>query len=103
MPFTYDVTTLAGQVRFLAFDTDPANYTFDDTEITAVLNMNNQDVKLGAAQLVDLAGGNQAYVYRHSKIGGVAYDAAKVAMGLQAYANELRRQAYEDEGDMTGF
>ena len=104
MAFTYDNTTPAGQVRLLAFDIDVANDPiFDDSDITAFLNVNNQDVLLAAAMAVDVMAANQSFAYKHAKTGDIALDISKVTMGLQSYANKLREQAYSGYGDVTGF
>jgi hypothetical protein len=101
VPITYDVTTPRGQVRLLAFDFDVTDGTFDDTEIDAFLSINNQDVRLAAAQAVDVLAGNQSYAYKHAKTGDIMVDPSKATTLMKEYATELRRQVYEGSGDMS--
>lgn len=103
MSFTYDPLTPLGQVRLLSFDSDDSNAIFTDAEITALLGLNGQDVRLAAAQAVDILAANEAYVQKVVKIADTWTQGDKTAVSLQAYAKELRRQAYEGSGDMTGF
>jgi hypothetical protein len=39
VPFTYDITTDRGKVRALCTDTDSTNYTFNDAEIDAFIEL----------------------------------------------------------------
>lgn len=49
MPFTYDATTTAGQVRLLITDTSQEDASFDDTEIAAFLLLGRQNIYEAAA------------------------------------------------------
>ncbi len=99
----YDPTTAVGQVRLLVFDTDIANATFSDEEITALLGLNASDIRLSSAQAVDIIAANEAYTQKVLKTLDVQTNGAKTANALFDYAKELRRQAYEGSGDMVGF
>lgn len=54
MPFTYDITTARGKVRFEVGDTTAATALFDDAEVDLKLTEHSGDVLLTAAALCDV-------------------------------------------------
>jgi hypothetical protein len=101
---TYDFgASPLGQCRLLGFDTDLENASFQDEEWTVFLNLNNQDVRLATAQGVDVLAGSEAYIQKVVKLLDMTTNGPATAKSLHDYAAELRRQAYEGDGDMIGF
>lgn len=99
-----DPTTPVGITRILAADFDlPLNATFQDETYTALLNLNNQSVRLAAAQAIDVMALNEAIVQKVIKILDLRTDGAHTAAAMVIQANELRRQEYEGSGDFTGM
>ena len=97
MPFTYDPTTDIGMVRLLITDTDPARPIFsDDSAITAFLTLNDSDVRLAAAQALDVMATNEAMVLKVIRNMDLQTDGARVADSLRVHASVLRQQAAAD-------
>jgi len=103
MPFSYDVTQASGLVRLLCVDTDSTNYRFDDTEIVAFLNINNQDVRLAGAQGLDALASQAALIGGRVRFEGLMVDGQVAAEALKAQASELRRQVHEADQDGAGL
>lgn len=101
MAFTYDPSTPAGKVRMLARDTVEAAALFTDDEITAFLDLQNQDVKLAAADALDAVADNQVLLLKKVKLGDIGTDGPAVAEALRDSANRLRKQVYGE--DDAGF
>lgn len=93
MPFTFDVTTPVGQVRLLITDTDPARPIFaDDSAIQAFLALNDDDVRLAAAQALDVMATNEAMTLKVITNMDLSTDGASVARSLREHAKALREQ-----------
>ncbi|KAA3644554.1 MAG: hypothetical protein DWQ07_14135 [Chloroflexi bacterium] len=100
MAFTYDVTTDAGKVRMLVGDkdTDTAeNQIFTDAEIDAFLAMEENSIKRAAASALLAIANNQVYVLKVMKTLDMMTDGAKMADSLRAMAEQLRKEASEEE------
>ena len=93
MPATYDVSTDAGRVRLLCGDTVTSDALFQDDEIAAFLSLGAGDVRLAAAQALDVMAANQAMVLKVLTQNGVSTNGAAVAGALRAQAAALREQA----------
>lgn len=93
MAFTYDVATLAGQVRLLIGDTEATDPLFQDDEITAFLDIEEHDIRLAAALALDVMAANQVMVLKVVTQNGVSTNGAAVAQALRAQAKALRDQA----------
>lgn len=93
MAFTYDVATLAGQVRLLIGDTEATDPLFQDDEITAFLGIEEHDIRLAAALALDVMAANQVMVLKVVTQNGVSTNGAAVAQALRAQAKALRDQA----------
>jgi hypothetical protein len=91
------------RVRLLTTDTDVANAIFQDAEIDDFLALEADDVRLAAAQALDVIASSEALVLKVMKLLDLQTDGAKVAEALRAHAKELRRQVAEGCGDMTGL
>ncbi len=93
MPWTYDPTTPVGQVRLLITDTNVARPIFaDDAEIEAFLGMNDDDIRLAAAQALDVIATNEALVLKVIQNMDLRTDGAAVAASLREHAKTLREQ-----------
>jgi len=105
VPFSYDPATLVGQVRLLSVDIDAANVSFQDADISAFLAMNNNNVRLSAAQALDTLAANAALVQGRTRFAGIQLDGQVVAEALSSLAAELRRQVHqgEDGSDASPF
>ncbi len=96
MTFTYDasdVTSGLARIRLLIGDTVSANALFQDEEIAAFLALNDDDVRLAAAQALDAMAANQVMILKVITQNGISTNGAAVAQALRAQAAELRRQA----------
>ena len=96
---TYDVTTDAGKVRLLCQDFDMDNPIFADPEIDAFLSLNGSNIKLAAAQALDVIAANEVYVQKRIKLLDLWTNGPSEATELRQVAKELRRQVAEGEGD----
>lgn len=101
---TYDPTTPAGQVRLLINDTtsDPA---FSDDDIAAFLALEGDNVKMAAAQAIDVIADDEALTSKVITSQDVGTDGAKVADALRKRAAALREQAttLDDAGGFFEF
>lgn len=96
MAFTYDPTTSRGQVRLIIGDTDTdtvANQLFTDAEVDAFLSMEDDVVKLAAAQALETIASRQALLQKKVKIGDLSTDGPAVAKALREHAAQLRASA----------
>lgn len=93
MPFTADVSTPVGQVRLLITDMDPARPIFaDDSAIQTFLTMNDMDVRLAAAQALDVMATNEAMTLKVITNMDLSTDGASVARAIREHARVLREQ-----------
>ena len=93
MTFTYDPKTAAGQVRLLCTDRDPDNEIFSDEEIAVFLDLNEQDVRLAAADALDQIAASQALVLKYIEVNGLKTNGQAVANALHQQAESLRSRA----------
>src|SRR5712692_1248312 len=105
MAFTYDPTTPRGLVRLLCVDFDQTQVTFQDTDIDAFLTLNASNVRLAAAQALDVQASVAAIVQGRTRFAGIQLDGQVVADALTAQAAELRREVYagEDGTELSPF
>lgn len=80
-PYSYDLSTLIGQVRLLAGETDEAGLTRTggdrtrtDSEINALLNLHSSDIRLAAAVLLEGKAAEFAQVATNITQGGLRQD-----------------------------
>jgi hypothetical protein len=91
VPIDYD--TPGGQVRLLIADvSDPPAQVFTDTQVDAFLALNVDNVRLAAAQALDVIAVNEALVLKVMTTLDVTTDGAKLADALRKQAAELRKQ-----------
>lgn len=94
MAFTYDPTTLAGQVRLMIADTVTPGHVFEDAEIAAFLAMTSDDVSRAAARAYRVMAGSQARLGRRIKVLDIEVD----TKGLAAEYRELAKTLEEEDG-----
>lgn len=92
MAFTYDTATDRGRVRMLITDRDEENPIFQDAEIDAFLDMNDDSVRLAAASALETIATDQALVLKVLVTLDLETDGAKVADSLMKRAASLRAQ-----------
>jgi hypothetical protein len=97
---TTDPTTPVGLVRLLIPDLDTTNPLFTDQQITALLGLVGQRVRLAAAEALDIAASSEVMVSKVIKTQDLQTDGAKVAAELRARAATLR--ATDDQYDQDG-
>jgi hypothetical protein len=96
MTFTYDPTTPIGIVRLLCTDRDPDYEIFSDEEIAVFLSLNEQDVRLAAAQALDQIAASQALLLKYIEVNGLKTNGQAVANALHQQAETLRAQVDSD-------
>jgi hypothetical protein len=98
----YDATTLIGQVRFYAADTQPIpqlrqgnahSFAFSDTEIEMLLNRHNNSVLLAAADLCMIFGTNEMMVGKVITTQDQVTDTSKLMAQYRANAQMYRDMA----------
>lgn len=87
MSYTYDLTTSVGKVRVWIRDNDASNVLFTDEEITAMLGMNENDIRATAAACLYALASNKALLSRMISAGKYSEDNRRGA------AQELRDTA----------
>ena len=103
MPVNTDLTSLTGQTRLLVADIDPQNVVFEDEAYNVFLGLNNQSVRLAAAQALDTIAISEVLIQKRIVLLDLETNGPLEAQRLGALSAELRRQEYEGDGDMTGF
>jgi len=95
-----DYTTLVGQVRLLIPDVDEDNLLLTDAQISAFLQMEGGNVRLAAAQALDVIASSEALISKRiTTEGGMSTDGPSVAKELRERAAALRAQVAEGIGD----
>lgn len=104
-PIVTDPTTPGGLVRLLISDVDPAKPVFSDLEIAAFLAMVGGNVRLAAAQALDVMASNESMVSKVIRTLDLQIDGTKVAADLRAGAKVLRDTAadYLPDGTLFGM
>lgn len=100
-----DFTTSVGKVRVLLGDTDPTGIVdgegvylfFSDTEITALLDMHDDNVKLTAARCMETIAGSQALLLKAWSSDDLTVNGDRIAKELRELAKQLRTEAIADE------
>ena len=93
MTFTYVPGTPIGLVRQLCTDRDPDNEIFSDEEIAVFLDLNEQDVRLAAADALDQIAASQALILKYIEVNGLRTNGQAVANALHQQAESLRSRA----------
>lgn len=100
--YTYNLSTDLGKMRLLIADTDiPDGAIFSDEELTALLTMEGNVVKAGAARALEVLAANKARLAVRVQRGGVSEDLTQVAKELRATAGQLRAEAEAESDDQA--
>lgn len=97
--FTYDPSTLVGQVRLLISDRFEASPIFQDEDIQAFLGIEGDVPRLGAALGLEIIAGNEVFVQKRIKMLDLSTDGPAEATALLAVAARFR----ESEVEMAAF
>lgn len=97
MTFTYDPATDIGKIRLHCQDTDttladPLRSIFTDEDLQALLDGEDDDVKLAAAQACDTKANRLVLTLRDETSGDYTIRASGMAAILQETAKRLREQ-----------
>ena len=93
MTWSYDPSTVIGQVRLNCRDTNLQNAIFSDEEITAFLTMNDGNIFRAAADALDIIASDQSYILKVFSEDGTSINGPAVAADLRAHARVLRAKA----------
>ena len=102
MAFTYDLSDSVGKVRLLIMDNVSSDYLFEDAEISALLTMEGDVVRRGAALALETMASNEAYVSKRIRILDLQTDGPAVAKELRERAKMLRSLADRDDQATDG-
>jgi hypothetical protein len=93
LPITTDPTTAIGKVRLLCTDLDEVQPLFTDAQISALLSLESNNVRLAAAQALDTIATSEALVSKKIRTQDLQTDGPAVAKELRERAKALREQA----------
>jgi hypothetical protein len=97
---TTDPTTPIGKVRLLIADTDPANFSFEDAEVQAFLDMEDGNLRLAAATAVVSITTDRAKLAKVVQLGRYQTQLQAVS-DLLRIAEQLREDAISQGGLQT--
>jgi len=105
-----DVTSGVGKVRILLGDTDAKNVSagsgtylfFSDTELTALLGLYDNDVKLTAARALETIAGSQVLLLKSWSSDDLTVNGDRITKELRELAKQLRAEALADS-DSASF
>jgi hypothetical protein len=97
-----DYTTDAGRVRLLINDDNETDFVFADAAIAGFLALEGDNVKLAAAQALDVIADDEALTSKVIRTQDLATDGPKVADSLRKRAATLRQQAIDDD-ELEGY
>lgn len=98
-PLTSDLR----RVRLLIADTDPATRMFRVDQLQDFLDMEGGSIKLAAASALGVISTSEALISKVIRTKDLTTDGAKLAAELRARAADLRRQATEEDPDISGY
>lgn len=90
-------------VRLLCADEDTANQLLTDAKYQSLLDLEGGNVKLAAAQGLDIIASSETLVSKVIKSQDLSTDGPKVADALRKHAAALRQQAADADEDGDGF
>lgn len=97
MSFSYDLTAAVGKVRLLIPDRTQDNIFFEDEEIQAFLDMEDQNIFLAAAMALDTIASDETMVLKAITILDLSTNGPAVSRSLHERAESLRSKAYEND------
>lgn len=101
--FTLDPTTDIGKVRMIVQDKNIEQALFSDADITALLGLNGNDVRLTAAAALDIMASNQVMILKVIRLLDLSTDGAAVARALREHAKQLRDDVAETDSVEGGL
>ena len=100
MAYTYDLATNVGKVRALTRDTyGPTTVFFQDAEIEFYLELNVDNVRRAAAEMLDVWASDEAMVTKAITTLDLTTNGPAVAASLRTHAKTLRELA--DKAELT--
>ena len=93
MTWTYDPSTLRGQVRMLCTDIRESRPLISDEQIDFYLSLSGGDLLLAGADACDFIAKDLALVFKVTSLGGTRVDAIGAAAEFRAHAADLRKKA----------
>src|SRR5689334_19922240 len=100
---TVDPTTTIGMVRLLCTDLSETAPLLSDDQITALLTLESNNVRMAAAQALDIIASSEALVSMKIRTQDLQTDGPAVAAELRARAKSLREQAADTDADGNVF
>lgn len=88
-----DYKTPVGQVRLRIADLDEAAFILTDDQISGYLAMNDEDVRLAAADALDAIATSESLLSKAIRTQDLTTDGPKVAADLRKHAATLRVEA----------
>lgn len=99
--FSYDLTTDIGKVRLNIPDTNVDDPAFDDEELQAFLNQEQNNIFFATADALNVLASNQVYILKVRTTGDLSVDGAAVSAELRARAASMRAQGQQANGSTT--
>lgn len=87
-----DFTSPLGQVRLLSTDIDEQNPVLEDDALLGLLALEQDNVRLAAAQALDIVASSETLVLKKLQTLDVTTDGPAVAVSLRNHAATLRKQ-----------
>lgn len=100
---TLDPATDIGAIRMIVQDKNVEQLLFSDADISALLSLNGNDVRLSAAAALDIMASNQAMILKVIRLLDLSTDGSAVARALREHANQLRTDAAETDSVEGGL
>lgn len=98
-----DPATNIGTIRMIIQDKDVEQLLFSDADLTALLALNGNDVRLTAAAALDIMASNQAMILKVIRLLDLSTDGAAVARALREHASQLRQDVTETDSVEGGL
>lgn len=92
MAFTYNPATDLGKVRLLIMDTVDLGHTFEDDELQALLDLEDQSIRYAAADALVSLSANKSRLAQKIKVLDIDVDTRDAAKSLLDLAEKLRDQ-----------
>jgi hypothetical protein len=102
MSYTYDLSTDIGKVRMLLSDNDSQDYTFENEEIQALLDLHGGDVRQAAAEGYETWARDRAKLAKRVKRGGRETERQAIA-DLLALADRIRDASKYSQSGTVGM
>lgn len=101
--FTLDPNTNIGIMRTIIQDKNIEQALFSDDDLTVLLSLNGNDVRLAAAAALDIMASNQAMILKVIRLLDLSTDGEAVARALRAHAKQLREDVAQTDSVEGGL